>query len=159
MRPHGLKGEVTVSINTDAPAHWESMESIFIEQNGTLVPYFIERFSIQKDKAFLKFESLSTYDQAAALKGHILLLPKSTRPELSDDDFYDDEIIDFQVRDEKLGSLGLVKEIERAGAQRYLLVNHQEKEIMIPVQFPLLTRIIKSKKLIKVNLPDGFLDI
>lgn len=54
MRPHGLKGEVTISLDVDAPADWDSLKSIFLEVKSQLVPYFIETISVRHDKAFLK---------------------------------------------------------------------------------------------------------
>ncbi|WKZ59957.1 MAG: ribosome maturation factor RimM [Cyclobacteriaceae bacterium] len=159
MRPHGLKGEVTVSLDPDSPSDWETLKTVFIDQRNTLVPYFIEYASVKSDKAFVKFEDVSTPEAAAGLKNLSIYLEKASRPKLQADDFYDDEIIGFQVQDDTAGLLGVVKEIERAGMNRFILVDYAEKEVMIPAQPPLLKSINRSKKVISVNLPDGFLDI
>jgi 16S rRNA processing protein RimM len=159
MKPHGLKGEVTVSLNPDSPADWNSLEVIFIEKSNTLVPYFIEHVSARTDKAFVKLEDVSTPEQAALLKNHSLFLPKNERPKLNAGDFYDDEIMGYDIVDETMGRLGSVKEIERAGMNRFLILDHHGKEVMIPAQPPLVKSINRSKKKITVNLPEGFLDI
>lgn len=159
MRPHGLKGELTISLNVNAPENWSQIKSVFVDKNGSLVPYFIEWINIQKNRAILKFEDVSSYDQAAVFKGNSLHLAIKQRPKLKKGEFYDDEIIDFQIVDESLGFLGVVKDVERSGISRFLIVNYQEKELLIPVQFPILKSIDKVKKEISVNLPDGFLDI
>jgi 16S rRNA processing protein RimM len=159
MRPHGLKGEVTISLNPDSPADWETLEVIFVEQHETLVPYFIEGVSVRGDKAFLKLEDLSTPEQAAQLKNHSLYLPKTSRPKASAGDFYDDEVIGFQVDDATAGHLGKVKTIERAGINRFIILDYQQKEVMIPAQKPLLKSINRSKRIISVDLPEGFLEI
>lgn len=159
MRPHGLKGELTISLSFDAPERWATIKSVFVDKNGSLVPYFIEWVNIQKNRAILKFEEVSSYDQAALLKGYSLYLPIKQRPKLKKGEFYDDEIIDFQIVDESLGLLGVVKNVERSGISRFLIVNYHEKELLIPVQYPILKSVNKSKKEISVNLPDGFLDI
>jgi 16S rRNA processing protein RimM len=47
----------------------------------------------------------------------------------------------------------------KAGPNRLLALDHNGKEVLIPVNSPFITRINKSKKMITVNLPEGFLDI
>ena len=38
LKPHGLKGEVTISLEADAP-DFSEVESIFLEKDNRLVPY------------------------------------------------------------------------------------------------------------------------
>lgn len=159
MRPHGLKGEVTVSLDPDSPSDWASLTTVFVDRQNTLVPYFIEHVSVKNDKAFVKFEDVSSPEEAAGLKNLSLYLEKTLRPKLSANDFYDDEIIGFNVDDETQGLLGLVKDIERAGINRFIILDYSEKEVMIPAQPPLVKSINRSKKTVFVNLPEGFLDI
>jgi 16S rRNA processing protein RimM len=159
MRPHGLKGEVTISLDPDSPAEWNDLDVVFVELNNTLVPYFIQTVSVRGDKAFLKLEDVDTPEQAGLLKNHSLYLPKTYRPKPVGGDFYDDEVIGFEIYDSNALLIGKVKTIERAGVNRFLIVDYQDKEVMIPVQKPLLKSINRSKKTITVNLPDGFLEI
>lgn len=159
MRPHGLKGEVTISLDADAPADWDSLESVFVETKGKLVPYFLENISVRGNKAFVKFEDVSTPEAAAALKGRSLFLPKTSRPKLARGDFYHDEIIDFEVIDQELGLLGTVLTIETAGPNRFIVLSHKTKEVMIPVNGPFIKSINRTKKNVSVSLPEGFLDI
>jgi 16S rRNA processing protein RimM len=159
MRPHGLKGEVTISLDLDAPADWESLESIFLEVKSQLVPHFIETISVRHDKAFVKLEDVSTPEGAAALKGASIYLPKASRPKPARGDFYNEEIIDFEVIDDELGMLGTVQAIEQAGPSRFVVLSHKMKEIMIPVNGPFIKSINRTKKTVSVTLPEGFLDI
>jgi 16S rRNA processing protein RimM len=159
MRSHGLKGEVTISLDVDASVDWQNLESIFIEKNSQLVPYFIEAISVRNDKAFVKFDEVNTPEQAALLKGGSLYLPKESRPKLAKGAFYDEDVIGFEVFDDVHGPLGFVEVVEHAGPNRFLILSYIQKEIMIPVNGPFITSINKSKKKINVSLPEGFLDI
>ena len=159
MRPHGLKGEVTISLDPDAPADWEHLKTVFIEKKSQLVPYFIQTISIRNDKAFVKLEDVDTPDYAALLKGGSLYLPKKQRPKLARGEFYNEEVIGFEVIDNELGTLGSVQDVEMAGQNRFLIVEYNKKEVMIPVNGPFITSINKSKKKVNVSLPEGFLDI
>lgn len=159
MRPHGLKGEVTISLDADAPADWDSLESVFLESKNKIVPYFIESISVRHDKAFVKFEDVSTPEGAAALKGASIYLPKASRPKPTRGDFYNEELIDFEVIDEELGILGTVQTIEHAGPNRFIVLSHKTKEVMIPVNGPFIKSINRTKKTVSISLPEGFLEI
>jgi 16S rRNA processing protein RimM len=159
MRPHGLKGEVTISLDPDSSADWENLKSVFIEKKSQLVPYFIENISVRNDRAFVKLEDIGTPEQASLLKGSSLYLPRETRPKLERGEFYNEDIIGFEVMDEVHGPLGFVEEVEQAGPNRFLILSYIQKEIMIPVNGPFIKSINKSKKKISVSLPEGFLDI
>jgi 16S rRNA processing protein RimM len=156
-KTHGLKGEVT-AVFTE-PIELDTVESVFIELDGSLVPYFIHSFSDRGDKAFIKFDEVNTPEQAAELKGSTLFLNKSVRPSLKRGEFYNDEVVGFSVDDESLGTLGPVKQVIESGLNRLLEVDHQGKEVLIPINSPFIKSVNKSKKLIRVNLPEGFLSI
>ncbi len=159
MRPHGLKGEVTISLDAEAPVDWENLKLIFVEKKSQLVPYFIESISVRNDKAFVKLDDVNTPELASALKGSSLYLSKESRPKLERGEFYNEDVIGFEVFDDVHGPLGFVEDVEQAGPNRFLIVSYLQKEIMIPVNGPFIKSINKSKKKINVSLPDGFLDI
>jgi 16S rRNA processing protein RimM len=159
MRPHGLKGEVTISLDAEAPVDWENLKLIFVEKKSQLVPYFIESISVRNDKAFVKLDDVNTTELASSLKGSSLYLSKESRPKLERGTFYNEDVIGFEVFDDTHGPLGFVEDVEQAGPNRFLILSYLQKEIMIPVNGPFIKSINKSKKKISVNLPDGFLDI
>ncbi|MCW5910183.1 MAG: 16S rRNA processing protein RimM [Cyclobacteriaceae bacterium] len=156
-KTHGLKGEVTLVI-TEA-VDLETLPSVFVEIRDNLVPYFIESYSDRKDKVFVKFEEVNSPEQAALLKGASIYLQKSLRPKLARGKFYDDEVIGFTVEDATTGLLGIVTGVVQSAASRLIQLDHNGKEVLIPVNGPFITSINKSKKRIAVELPEGFLEI
>jgi 16S rRNA processing protein RimM len=157
-KTHGLKGEVTMILGQECP-DLKSVKSILLERNNQLVPYFIDTVSLRGDKAFLKLEDVNTPEAAQALKGSSMYLPMKERPKLARGEFYNDEVIGFEVIDDSMGSLGNVEAVFEQGPNRHLIFYLNTKEIMIPVNGPFITGINKTKKRISVDLPDGFLDI
>lgn len=157
-RTHGLKGEVTIVLGQECP-DLTSAKSILLERNNQLIPFIIETVSIKADKSFLKLEDIHSIDEAQALKGSSLYLPRKERPKLPKGEFYNDEVIGYEVIDESTGILGAVHDVFEQGANRHLIIYRDAKEIMIPVTGPFITGINKTKKNISVDLPDGFLEI
>lgn len=159
LKPHGLKGEVTIALDPDFPDDAEGINSIFIDFNNNLVPYFISSISLKGNKAFVKFDEVDTPEAARDISRKSLFLPRSIRPKSARGEFYDDEIIGFEVTDENAGPLGKVIEVSQAGPNKLLVIRHDGKEVLIPVNSPFIKSVNKSKGTISVVLPEGFLDI
>ena len=52
LRPHGTKGELLIGLAVDKPEHYIKKESVFIEINKKLVPFFIKKLTLlQNSKA------------------------------------------------------------------------------------------------------------
>ena len=156
LRPHGLKGEVTVSLEPDFP---EDIDAVFLEDNGGLVPYFIQSFSAKGNKAYLKFDDIDSVEAAEAISKKPFFLPRTIRPKAAAGEFYDDEVPGFTVVEKELGTLGTVQEVVQAGPNKLIMVLYGEKEVLIPVEGPFITKVNRSRKQIEVTLPEGFLDI
>lgn len=157
-KTHGLKGEVTLVMTPECP-ELDELKSVFIEVRQNLIPFFLQSVSQKGDKAFIKFEDVNTIEQANDIKGCILYLQKSERAKLGRGEFYNDEVVGFEVSDKETGFLGLVTEIFESGPNRFLMIDWNGKEVMIPLNGPFIKSVNKSKKTITIELPEGFLDI
>lgn len=157
---HGLRGEVNVVLDVDYPEDYEGLEHLFIEQKGRLVPFFLEHFVIQPgDRALAKFEELDTIESVESLVGSEAYLPLTELPQLEDGQYYFHELVGFEVIDETLGLIGPIQIIYDLETQDLLGVIHQGKEVLIPIQDGIITKVDKAAKKVFCQLPDGLLDI
>src|SRR5690348_11707697 len=99
MKTHGLKGEVTVALLPECP-DLAGVETLYVERRQQLVPYFVQSVSFKTDKAFVKLEDVDNLETAAELKGSSIFIPKSARPKAARGEFYNDEVIGFEVSDQ-----------------------------------------------------------
>jgi 16S rRNA processing protein RimM len=158
-KTHGTNGQIMVQLDVDDPQHYKKLESIFLEIEGALIPFFIESQKLQGDKVIIKLEDIDSLPQAEELKGTSCYLPLHMLPVLNDDQFYYHEIIGFSVVDENRTEIGTVKEVYNLPQQDLLAVDHQGKEVLIPIVDDIVTKVNKKEKTIEVNLPEGLLDI
>lgn len=157
-KTHGLKGEITLTLFPECPALKKSL-SLFLEINTHLVPHTIETVSTKGTRAYLKLEGINTVASAEALKGCSLYLPKSQRPNLSKGEFYSDEVIGFEVVDAEKGPLGAVNAVFEAGSNRHLVILREGREVLIPLNGPFVKGVNRARKQIRVELPDGLLEL
>ena len=158
IKTHGLKGEVSISLDVDFPEKYSELESVFLEQQGKLVPFFIETLQINGNKALVKFEEVHSIEDASALVKCPLHLPLTFLPALPDGGYYFHDLVDCMVMEESR-EIGKVKEVIDLSGNQLLVVQQEEKEHLIPLMDEILEEVIVKDKLIKVNLPDGLLDI
>lgn len=159
MKPHGLKGQVTISLDAGAPENIAAVKNVFIEVRERLLPYFIESISVKGNKAFLKLEEVESQEEAQQISKSAIYLPKGSRPKSGRGEFYDDEVIGFEVHDTDLGLLGKVTELVLAGPNKLLSVIYNKREVLIPLNGPFIGGVNKSRKKITVTLPEGFTEI
>jgi 16S rRNA processing protein RimM len=159
LKPHGLQGELWIMLDVDFPEDYVELESVFLEQSGNLIPFFIADLQIKGQRALVKFEDVESYDDAAELTGSKLYLPLSILPPLPDDQYYFHELVGMQVEDSVSGNIGIAREIASRAGQDLLIVDKDGKEILIPMVDSILTKVDKKSKVIYVSLPDGLLDL
>ncbi|MGB3779322.1 MAG: ribosome maturation factor RimM [Tunicatimonas sp.] len=161
IKTHGLHGEVSILLDVDFPDAYENLESVFVATSGseTLVPFFVERISVRQNKALVKFEEVDTIEQAEELLKAQLYLPLASLPALEGDQYYYHEIIGFTVTDKELGELGMVQDVYESTGQDMIVMQYQEKEVLIPINDDIVQRVNKTEKLVHITLPEGLLDV
>ena len=159
LRPHAISGMLSIYLDVDFPSEYASMDSIFVLENGNLVPYFIKEIKVNNNKAIVKFEDITSIEMAEALAGKELYLPLNLLPKLSDTQFYYHEVEGFQVEDKTLGKLGLVATVYSMPNQDLLAMIYKDAEILIPVNDALIKKVDRIGKILHVDLPEGLLDV
>ncbi|PRY16452.1 16S rRNA processing protein RimM [Pontibacter ummariensis] len=160
VKTHGTRGQVVAFFDVDYPEDYEELESVFLEQKGRLVPFFITSMTPIKESRFIiTFEDVKTIEQAEALRGVSLYLPLDELPELEEDQFYFHEVIGYTVVDEHHGQLGTVKEFYDLPQQQLMAMDYMDQEMLIPVIDEIFLRADHEAKQLHVNLPEGLLDV
>lgn len=155
-----FKGEVLLYLDTDEPELYENMESVFVEFNKNLVPFFIESSSIHKnDFLKVKFEDIDSEAEADQILGCEIYLPLTMLPKLEDNQFYFHEVIGFTVEDQRLGTIGEIVSINDTTAQPLFEILFNGKEILIPMIDDFILEVNRKDQKILLNTPVGLVDL
>lgn len=158
-KPHGIKGALHAFLDVDDPYEYDELTSVFVQEGQELVPYFIDDIQIKPNLNLIIFEGIDSVDKAKELVGKKLFLPMSFLPKLKDNQYYYHEIIGYQVEDQSLGLLGIVKEVVSLGAQDVVVMIYQNREVLIPLTEEIIPKVDKKEKVIQTILPEGLLEI
>ena len=157
---YSFKGELLIKLDTDQPELYEDLDAVFIDVRKTLIPFFIETSQLHKsDLLRVQFEDVNTEADADALIKCEVYLPLEFLPKLEGDKFYFHEVIGFAVEDVNYGKVGILVGINDTTAQALFEIEHEGKQILIPMNDAFIDKVDKKNKIIIVKTPEGLIDL
>ncbi len=155
-----FKGEVLIKLESDDPSQYLEMESVFVEYNNNLVPFFVDKCKLHRSQMLrIKFEDVDTEQDADDLMKADLYLPLDLLPEMGENQFYFHEVIGFTVIDLNRGEIGTISAINDTTSQALFEIDYQGKQILIPMNDKFIHKLDKTKKQLVVNTPEGLIDL
>jgi len=160
VKKYSFKGELLVKLDTDDPGIYTKMESVFIDKNKNLIPFFIERSSLHKSTLLrVKFEDIDSEEDANKLLKSELYLPLEFLPQLTGNKFYYHEIFGFEAEDLSFGLIGIIKGVNDNTNQAILEIDRNGSEILIPLIDDFIKSVDREQKKIILVVPEGLIDI
>lgn len=160
VKPHGLKGDFQIKLDVTEPLEYEQLESVFVEIDKELIPFFIDKIDIQaKNLARVHFEDIETTDRARQLVGKQLFLPLEILPELEGNHFYYHDIPGYTLIDKDFGEVGIIEKVQEAPAQDLFVVDCKGKEVLVPISDEAILNLDRDNKVITVQTPDGLIEM
>ena len=157
---HGYKGEVSLFLDVTNPLDYVSLESIFIDINDYLTPFFIESIKLkQKGFAAIRLEGVVDEKTARNLLRKNVYLPEKILPQLDGLNFYDHEVVGYKIIDKTHGTVGILERVIDLEANPLLQVMSGSKEILIPLLDGLVTKVDRVNKELHIQAPEGLVDL
>ena len=155
-----FSGEMLIKLDTDSPKEYENLESIFINLNNSLIPFFVVKSKLHKSSLLrVKLEDITSEDEVRKLFKKKVYLPLSKLPSLTGKKFYYHEIIGFKVIDKDKGMIGTIESINHQTSQALLIIKNNFSDILIPIHDNLIEKLDKEKKQLILSLPEGLIEL
>lgn len=153
-RPHGLRGEVIASIETDFPERLQSGTRLFLSEDHT--PVTIASRRPHADGLLLSFEEFPTHAAVQAFRNEPLFVSVADRPPLPAGEYYHHELLGIQVLDEDGQALGQLADILVTGANDVYLVRAVDgEEILLPAIPEVILDVDTAARQMRVHLLPG----
>lgn len=158
-KPHGVKGELTFFFDDDVFDRVDA-EYLVLGIDGILVPFYMDEWRFKTgETALVKFCDINTKEEASELTGCEVFFPKHLS-DRGEDELTWDEIKGFRIIDESNGYIGKVTDIDTATVNTLLEVETQAgNSVLIPANENIIIEVNSKEKLMKVNLPEGLIDL
>lgn len=157
VKTHGVNGEVIVEL--DNPAILEdTTEPVVLEIEGLRVPFFIEQAkAVSAQRARIQFDCTRTEQRAKTLVGCRVFVSPDLLDDTDDEFSSPSALVGFNVIDKQHGDIGAIQSIDNLNINPIMVVG--DKELLIPFHPEFVTKIDFRKRLVKVSIPEGLLNL
>lgn len=163
VRTRGLRGELVAEMLTDFPDRFDKIgELILIRPNLTLGTIKLESHWLQNGRVILKLAGVNTIEQAQEFVGCSFGVPEKETVALDTDEYYDWQLETCAVETIEGVSIGTVREVlhtGRGGVPVLLIEGATGGEHLIPLAKTICVEVDTQGKRIRVDAPEGLLDL
>ena len=155
-KAHGVKGEVSFQLDDDIFDHVDA-DYLVLDIDGILVPFFMEEYRFRSDSVCLvKFSGIDTQQRAQELTGCDVFFPR-TLAEEGDEMPSLASLVGFEIVNDVNGeTVGRIAAIDDSTVN---ILFELENGTLIPASDELITDIDAEQRTIRMNIPEGLLDI
>lgn len=155
----GVQGDLILKHHLGKKTALKGLETLFIEdKKDELLPYFVETFKIKSDdELYVKIEGINTKESAQKLVQKQVWLVEEEFHKYAGKSAPISLLGFHMVQDDE--DLGEILEVIEQPHQLLCRIDWKGKEALIPLHEETLQNIDKKKKIVRVTLPDGLLDV
>ena len=155
-KAHGVKGEVSFQFDDDIFDRVDA-DYLVLDIDGILVPFFMEEYRFRNDTVCLvKFCDIDTQQRAQELTGCDVYFPRALAEE-ADNDLSLASLVGFTIVSAPDGfPVGIIASIDDTTAK---ILFELEDGRLIPANDDLIVDIDTEHRQIRMNIPEGLLDI
>lgn len=163
QKTHALKGELNAILDIDMDFVSEG-NALVIKVDGIFVPFYASSIRPKGTSSFLiKLEGIESEAEAKPfVNKDIFALKSELAPflEMEEDEIMDeDDLIGFEIMDGDK-SLGKIARIDSSTQNLLFIVKTEDDdEIFVPAVDEFISQIDNENRVIKMNLPDGLVDL
>ncbi len=152
VAPHGVRGELRVSIETDDPSRFLALDRVYLGDKHVLHRVLGAR--LHKGQALLRLDGVHDRDEAETLRGVLVHVSAEDALPLGQDEYYQHQILGLDVVTESGEHVGRVREILLTGANDVYVVRGHRGEVLLPAIRETILRVDLENSQMIVRVPE-----
>ena len=159
-RSHGLRGEVLVTVHADDPGRLRELGSVYMLGPGgdpREVP--VERAKRVGGRCALKLAGINTIQEARALMGQDLFIPRSASTPAPPGRYYAYQLSGLSARLKDGSIVGTIREVLKQGSKSFLVVESTGGDILVPFVRAICVSIDVEGGTMTLDPPQGLLEL
>ena len=159
VKLHSFKGRYVLVSDTEINEEIENWESVFLEIEGLLVPFFINYINLTSDtSAIIGFEDIDSSEKASEFL-HTAVFQLSSLAGNEKNEVQPELLSGYKVIDKNKGNIGTIDKILDFNQNLLFRIVKDKQEILIPVHDEFILSVNHKKREITVEVPEGLLDL
>lgn len=158
IRARGNRGELIAEIYSSQPGRAELLKEVRLERNGRSGTFRVENLWHHDGRPVFKFAGIDSIGEAEQWAGADILVPETERARPEAGEYSHADLIGCAVVGPQ--PIGTVAAIEDYGGAPLLKIAAADgRELLIPFAEAICREIDVEKKIIRVELPEGLLEL
>ena len=117
LKPQGVRGQVKVRPDTDDPARFLALDTVYLKQGDAYVPCAIADTEARTDGfVYCTLNGADSRDAAEKQRGWMLYVDRAHAVQLEAGQYFISDLIDCRVEDRKGNLLGHIRDVLQPGA-------------------------------------------
>ena len=160
LRPHGVRGAVMVEVSSDVPGRFAPGSELTAAPRAGAVRSLIVESGAPHGRGFLvRFEGVTTREEAEELRGAGLTVPGAAVPEAPGGTYYVFELAGCRCYDRRAGELGTVIDLVADGGGWLLVVERPDgSRLPLPFVERYVVAVDRERLRIDWDLPEGLIE-
>ena len=147
----GVKGWLKIAANTEYTDSLLDYPEWQLTKDGQVLNVTLESGKSANGELQVKFEGIDDRDQAFALRGYTIEIPREAFPPAEEDEYYWADLIGMTVINREGIELGKVVKLMETGAHDVLTVNGEYGQKLIPFVSHYIDQVDAEQKTITVD--------
>ena len=163
-KTHGVRGAVKVIPETDDPARFADLETVFVGKKlAEVMHHTVVSVRVQPTRrgptVVLKLEGIDTMEAAALLRQHLVFAREEDLPPLADGEFFLHDLIGLDVVTDQGELVGTLKEVLELPANNvYVVARSGRPDALIPAVPTFIDAVDFEGRRLVVRPIEGLLD-
>jgi 16S rRNA processing protein RimM len=161
IRPHGVRGEVSVDVRTDAPEDRFTVGSVLVTDPTEAGPLTIETCRPHQGRMLVTFAGVADRDVADGLRGVLLCVDSASVPEPADpDEFNDHQLVGLRAETPAGDLIGTILRVDHAPASELLVVRLADgRQGLVPFVRAIVPEVDVAGGRVVLTPPEGLFDL
>lgn len=160
VRAHGVGGEVTVDVRTDAADLRFAPGTRLETDPAPRGPLTVRRSRWHSGRLLVAFDEVGSRDEAEALRGTLLVADSASSPPVDDDEFWDHQLAGLAVVTVDGASVGEVEDVAHPpGADLLVIRRTGGEELLVPFVRAIVVEVDLTAGRLVIDPPDGLLEL
>jgi len=156
-KPHGIRGEVRMTVLTDYPDLIKKGQTVYLGHHYQA--YTIRSTRWHGEDLLVSLEEMPDRSAVEIFRNIMVHMKSEQMPELPEGEFYLHQLVGLEVVTDQGEELGVLKEVLLTGANDvYLLDSPEGKEILLPATEEVIQEINLEDRIMVVHVIPGLLE-
>jgi len=156
-KTHGVRGELIIRVTNPSFEPDENWESLFLQIDGILVPFFISSLYAPKaDEWYVCFDDYDNKESAQNLVGSAVWIQKDLMAKAGEK-IYMDELTGYLLINLSTGKRALINDFLDIPGNPVFEITLEGNSLLVPAQDEMIEEIDQESRKLVMRLPEGIM--